>query len=150
MQHRIVFADSGKPCLPGTALHAIDRVAAGPHVYRLESHQYADNGAHTVTVSRHHPKFGRVKRVFHPRVFGLTVEVEITWYQSAKVKIHKGWHETWFGIYLGILALVGLAIFEQYHLADEITAPFAAIMDMMGMGGESAPPPPPPPGTAVH
>jgi hypothetical protein len=145
MQHKIVFAESGKPCPPGTALHAVEAVAQ-PHVWRLEGHQYADNGAHTVTVSRHHPKFGRVKRVYHPRVFGLTVEVEITWYQSAKAKIHKGWHETWFGIYLGILALVGLAIFEQYHLADEITAPLASLLDMMGFGGESAPPP----GTAGH
>lgn len=119
MQHKIVFAESGKPCPFGTSLHGVEPVAQ-PYVWRLDGHTVSDNGTHRVTVSRHHPKFGRVKRTFHPRVFGLTVEVEITWYQAAKSKIHKGWHETYVGIYLGFLALIGLAFFENFHMAPAI------------------------------
>lgn len=119
MQHKIVFAESRKPCPLGATLHAVEPVAQ-PHVWRLEGHQYADDGTHTVIVSRHHRKFGRIKRTFHPRVFGLTVEIQVTWYESAKTKIHKGWHETYVGIYLGFLALIGLAFFENYHLAPSI------------------------------
>jgi hypothetical protein len=139
MTHMIMFEGTRKPCPVGTTLHARNTTLAGPHPWRLEAFQPDVEGdAHKVTVSRHHPRFGRIKRTFHPRVFGLTVEVEITWRKAARTKIHTAWHETWVGIYLGILALVGLAIFEHYHLADEISAPVASVLEIFGGKGNSA------------
>lgn len=130
--YKIVYAGSGKPCPVGTALRAVDPVAQ-PHTWRLDAHHCGeDDTAHRVTVSRHHPKFGRIKRTFHPRVFGLTVEVEVTWYRATGRKVRHAWHETYVGIYLGFLALIGLAFFEQYHLAPEITG---TLLSIFGGGG---------------
>lgn len=134
MTHKILFEDTHKPCPIGTTLHARNTTLAGSYPWRLEAYQPDTEGdAHKVTVSRHHPRFGRVKRTFHPRVFGLTIEVEIKWHRRARTKIHSAWHETWFGIYLGFLALIGLAFFEQYHMAPEITS---FVSSIFGGGGD--------------
>lgn len=135
MQHKIMFQDTRRPVPIGATLHARNTTVAGPHPWRLEACQPDTDpkgDAHTVTVSRHHPRFGRIRRTFHPRVFGLVVEIEISWHRRARTKIHSAWHETWFGIYLGFLALIGLAFFEQYHMAPEITGFVASIF---GGGG---------------
>lgn len=134
-KHRVVFAETGKPCPVGESLRALDPIAQ-PHLWRLEGHQVHADGTHKVYVSRHHPRLGRVRRTFHPRVFGLALEldIKITWVRLATTKVHRAWHETWVGIYLGFLALVGLAFFEQYHLAPEITG---SILSIFGGGGES-------------
>lgn len=131
MTHKIMFADTRQPVPIGASLHARNTTVAGPHPWRLEACQPDETpggDAHTVTVSRHHPRFGRIRRTFHPRVFGLVIEIEISWHRAARTKIHHAWHEAWFGVVLGILALIPLAFFEQFHLADNITS-------MFGFGG---------------
>lgn len=125
---QLLFADTRKPVPTGTPLKPLSSVAQ-PHTWRLESHQTTNDGG-LVWVSRHHPKFGRVRRTFHPRVFGLVIEVDVSWHRAARTKIHRAWHEAWFGVVLGILALIPLAFFEQYHLADEITS----VLSIFGSG----------------
>lgn len=125
MTHKIMFEDTRRPVPIGTTLHARNVAVAGKFPWRLEACQPDTKGdAHTVIVSRHHPRLGRIKRTFHPRVFGLVIEIEISWHKAARTKIHHVWHETWFGVVLGILALIPLAFFEQFHLADDITSLF--------------------------
>jgi len=132
--HTLVHAETGKIVPIGTMLRAVEPVGQ-PHLWRLDAHHPGESErAHRVTVSRHHPKFGRVKRLFHPHVFGLVLVVKVAWHRLVTTKIHKAWHETWVGIYLGFLALIGLAFFEQYHMAPEITG---TVMSIFGGGGST-------------
>jgi hypothetical protein len=118
MQHKIMNKETGAVVPLGTMLHT-SHPSARPGTWRLENHALR-NGEHTLHVSRSHHRMGRVHREFHPHVFGLTVEIEVTWYRATTRKIHKAWHETYTGVYLGFLALIGLAFFENYHLAPAI------------------------------
>jgi len=75
---------------------------------------------HRVHVTRRHTRLGHIHREFHPRVFGLEVKVDITWQRHVINKAHDV--RCKFDDYLlaGIVALVPLALFEHYHLAEVI------------------------------
>ena len=81
---------------------------------------FHDGVQHMVRCSRQHA-IGRVRRVFAPVVFGLSVQEEITrLHHALNLGVHA-WQKVdeWF--FAGIVALVPLAFFEQYHLAETIT-----------------------------
>lgn len=118
---KLVFADTGKPVIPGCVLRAVDPIG-GPYVWHLDGHRIgADDHGHRVMVSRHHPKLGRVHRTFHPRVFGLTVVIDIVWYRDVRHTAHVVWAKGNDWLMAGIFALIPLAFFEHYHWADDIT-----------------------------
>lgn len=76
---------------------------------------------HRVHVSRRHLQLGHIHREFHPGVFGLHVKVDVTWRKHLRNKVHH--FRVKFDEYLiaGIVALLPLALFEQYHLAERVT-----------------------------
>lgn len=116
MPHKVID-ENGRVIVPGVMIRSSEILAA-PGAWRFESLAQR-HGEHVVHCSRH-GKTGRVHKTFHPHVFGLTVEVEVTWYRSTATRVHHMAHETWTGIYLGFLALIGLAFFENFHLAPSI------------------------------
>ncbi len=75
---------------------------------------------HRVHVTRRHPRVGHVHREFHPRVFGLHVVVDITWKRRVANATHHAFSK--FDDYLlaGLVALVPLAFFEHYKLAERL------------------------------
>lgn len=75
---------------------------------------------HRVHVTRRHPRMGHVHREFHPAVFGLHVVIDITWQRHLLNKAHHV--RAKFDDYLlaGVIALVPLAFFEHYHLAERL------------------------------
>lgn len=75
---------------------------------------------HRVHVTRRHPRLGHVHREFHPGVFGLHVVIDVTWREHAINKAHHV--RAKFDDYLlaGIVALLPLAIFEHYHVAEKL------------------------------
>lgn len=85
-------------------------------------------GRHLVTVSRLVSRLGRHRMVAPPEHFGLMVQQVVTFFRHLKNTCVRVWHKLDDGIILGALALVPLAFFEKYHLADTITA-------LLGFGG---------------
>jgi len=66
----------GHEVVPGAMVH----VATGPalgQAWRLEGIRHAPHGEHQVHCSRTAPKMGRVHKIFHPRVFGLEVVIDV-------------------------------------------------------------------------
>ena len=99
------------------------RVAEGPDAGQtwVYSHvvEHPVDG-HRVHVTRRHSRIGHVHREFHPRVFGLRVVVDITWRRHLLNKAHHV--RSKFDDYLlaGVVALLPLAIFEHYHIAERL------------------------------
>ncbi|MFC8429278.1 hypothetical protein [Streptomyces sp. NPDC057253] len=72
---------------PGATIHLV----TGPHegqAWRFEKIVEHRTDGHRVHVTRLHPKFGRVHREFHPRVFGCSVVIDIRWYADRKRLLH--------------------------------------------------------------
>jgi len=109
----------GVEVLPGSRLHAV----SGPFMGQLWqlSHviEHPIDG-HRVHVTRRHSRLGHVHREFHPGVFGLSVVIDLTWKHHMVNKVHHV--RSKFDDYLlaGVVALVPLAFFEQFHLAEKL------------------------------
>ena len=116
--HHLMTPD-GQIVLPGAMLCAKEGPHAGTH-WRLE--KIFHNGVtHLLRVTRLH-KVGRVVEHFHPSVFGLSM-VEITqWWRVTRHDLAHAWHKVDEWLFAGIFALIPLAIFEHYHLAEPITS----------------------------
>jgi len=82
---------------------------------------------HRVHVTRRHPRMGHVHREFHPRLFGLHVVIDMTWRQSARVRVHHIRTKVDDYILAGIFALIPLAVFEQFHLSEHM-------FEILGLG----------------
>jgi len=118
-QHKIVSLETGKVVPLGTMLRAVDPVAQ-PYAWHLDAHNAHPDGTHSVSVSRHHPKFGRVKHVFHPRVFGLVIELDIVWYRDVRHVTHAVMTRGGDWFMAGLIALVPLSFFETFHWGHTI------------------------------
>lgn len=114
IQHKIIVEATGKPCAIGSPLRAVDPVAQ-PYLWRLDAHCAHEDGSHTITVSRHHPKFGRIKHSFHPKVFGLVIELDIVWYRDVRHVTHAVMVRGGDWFMAGLIALVPLSFFETFH-----------------------------------
>lgn len=91
-------------------------VEQGPHKgtwWRLDE-LFHDGTQHMVRCSRKH-RAGRVRRVFAPAVFGLTVHEELTRFKHAFNLVIHARRKVDDGIILGALALIPLALFEAFH-----------------------------------
>lgn len=98
----------------------------GPHKgtwWRIEE-LFHDGSEHKVRASYRH-RAGRVRRVFHPSVFGLMVQEELTRMRLVVNRLHHAWQKIDEGLIMGVLALVPLAVFEAYH-GGEATREFLA------------------------
>lgn len=75
---------------------------------------------HRVHVTRRHPRMGHLHKEFHPSVFGLSVVVDVTWRKHVRNSAYHAWQK--FDEYLiaGAVALLPLAFFEKYHLAERL------------------------------
>lgn len=104
---------------PKTRLHVVEGRAAG-QVWQYSHVVEHPVDGHRVHVTRRHPRMGHVHKEFHPSVFGLHVLVDITWKRHVVNKVHHV--RSRFDDYLlaGIVALLPLALFEHYHLAERV------------------------------
>lgn len=109
----------GEIVQPGARLVAIQGKEIGRHWKYSHVLEHPVDG-HRVHVVRRHPKLGHVHREFHPGVFGLVVEVDIKWSRHLVNTAHHARQK--FDEYLlaGVVALVPLAFFEQFHLAEKV------------------------------
>lgn len=112
---------------PGSTLHMQSGSAAG-RAWRFEHIVERPDGNHHVHVTRLSGKLGRTPRQYHPDVFGCDITIDITWRQSVRNAAHHAWTKVDDYLLAGAFALVPLAFFEQYHLAETITS-------ALGFGG---------------
>lgn len=115
--HHLVTPD-GTVILPGTMLHATKGVHAGTH-WRLE--RLFHNGiTHVLRCTRYVHKMGRVIEYIHPSVFGLSVIAVGRWTRVSFDALHTAWHKISDGLFMGLLALVPLALYESVHAGEHV------------------------------
>lgn len=104
---------------PGTRLVAVQGKETGQYWHFSHVVEHPIDG-HRVHVTRRHPRMGHVHREFHPVIFGLHVVIDVTWKRHIVNKAHHV--RVKFDDYLlaGVIALLPLAIFEHYHLAERL------------------------------
>ncbi|MCX5605979.1 hypothetical protein OOK29_48560 [Streptomyces phaeochromogenes] len=124
---KLVSRATGQEVTPGSTLHMQSGSAAG-RAWRFEHIVERPDGNHHVHVTRLSGKLGRTPRQYHPDVFGCDITIEITWRQSVRNAAHHAWTKVDDYLLAGAFALVPLAFFEQYHLAETITS-------ALGFGG---------------
>lgn len=83
---------------------------------------------HRVHVTRRHAKLGRVPGEFCPSVFGLDVVIKVGWKGHVKNVLHVTISKLDEWLLAGVIALLPLAFFEQFHAAEKIT-------ELFGFGG---------------
>lgn len=123
---RLINAN-GEEITVGTRL----RVVSGPRVGEVWNYSHLTVhpvDGHRVHVTRRHPRMGHVHREFHPGVFGLSVEIDITWRRAVRNRVHLVRRKFDDYLFAGIIALFPLAFFEQFHLGEKITEAVALIM----------------------
>lgn len=109
----------GVEVAPRARLHVVEGKDSGQVWQYSHVIEHPVDG-HRVHVTRRHPRIGHVHRDFHPRVFGLRVEIDITWRRHMRNKVHHV--RTKFDDYLlaGVVALLPLGLFEHYQLAERL------------------------------
>lgn len=105
----------------GDILHAQIGPTAG-RAWRFEGIAERPDGVHHVHVSRSGWQFGRIRREYHPGVFGCEIKIDITWLQRTKNCAHRVRAKIDDYLMAGAFALVPLALFEHFHLAEPIAA----------------------------
>lgn len=126
---RLVNSGTGADVALGTMLH----VVSGPSLnaaWRYEAIAPRSEGDHLVRVSRIHPRMGRVHTHMHPKVLGCHIVVDLVWHERCRLVLHHAWLKGDDYLMAGFVALLPLAIFERFHMADMLTAWFA------GRGGQ--------------
>lgn len=106
------------------------KAVEGPHAgtwWRI-SELFHDGTQHMVRATHRHTHVGRVPRTFRPDTFGLRVHEEISHVRHAVNTLHHTWQKLDEWLLAGVIALLPLAFFEQYHLAETITS-------TLGLGG---------------
>lgn len=104
---------------PGSRLHAIQGREIGRTWQYSHIVEHPIDG-HRIHVTRRHPRMGHVHREFHPGVFGLKVVVDITWKRHVANKVHHVRTKVDDYLLAGVFALVPLAFFEHFRLADRM------------------------------
>jgi hypothetical protein len=109
----------GQEITPGARLRVAEGRDSGQVWLYSHTIEHPVDG-HRVHVTRRHPRIGHVHREFHPRVFGLHVEIDITWRRHVVNKVHHV--RTKFDEYLlaGVVALFPLAAFEHFHFSEKL------------------------------
>jgi len=122
---RLMDTTTDTEIMPGTVLRPVEppRVA-----WRVESLHTTRDGVAMVHASRRSPA-GRIHHVFHPHAFGLEIVVDVTITRREHLRNALTVVRSKVGDYMlaGIFALIPLAFFEYFHIADRL---FRAI----GMG----------------
>lgn len=104
------------------SLPRMSQAQSGPHAgtwWRLDNIVKRDS-LHHVSASRSH-KIGRHKITVLPEIFGMKIRETVNVMKTLSRKILTVWQKIDEGLYMGALALVPLAYFEQYHGAEWIT-----------------------------
>ena len=121
---RVVDTTTGAEVTTGADL----RHAVTGQRWRFSHVTHHPKYGHRIHATRTHRKLGRIPGEFHPSVFGLEVVVRVGWKRHvinvAHVTISK--LDDW--MLAGVIALVPLAFFEQFHAAEKIT-------ELFGFGG---------------
>lgn len=121
---RVVDTLTGEEVTEGTML----RHAVTGQRWRFSHVTHHPVHGHRVHATRAHHRLGRIPGQFSPSVFGIEVTVKIGWKRHvvnvAHVTISK--LDEW--LLAGVIALVPLAFFEQFHAAETITG-------ILGFGG---------------
>lgn len=67
---------AGREVVLGAMVHAVASPILG-QAWRLENVHRTLEGEHRIQCSRYSPRMGRVHKIFHPRVFGLEVVIDV-------------------------------------------------------------------------
>ena len=124
-----LITETGDRILPGRMVLA----HTGPHQgtwWRLEG-VFHNGTEHMVKASRH-TRVGRMRHVFHPSAFSLSVREVFSRKRRAVNRVHHTWQRFDEWLLAGVVALVPLAFFEHYHWAESITS---ATTSLFGGGG---------------
>ena len=113
-----LITETGELVLPGHVLTAV----AGPHAGRRFRFAgiHADGKRVLVHHTSPHP-FRNARTVLHPSVFACILREEVTRLKHLVNLCHHTWQRLDEWLLAGAVALVPLAFFEQYHLAERIT-----------------------------
>lgn len=124
MSQQLIHATTGLPVEFGRTVQAQSGPFAGSW-WRLDALVKRDGVWH-VSVSRSH-RCGRRKVVAPPDVFGLLVREILTLLRRTRNLLVHVWQTIDEGIVMGALALLPLALFEHFHMAE-------VIVSLMGLG----------------
>lgn len=116
---QLVSRTTGKTVAPGSML----RVQSGPgagRAWRFEHVHERGDGNHRVHVTRSGGRMGRIHREFHPGVFGCEIKIDITWRRVTRNAVHHARTKIDDYLMAGVFALVPLAFFEHFHMADTL------------------------------
>lgn len=94
----------------------------GPHAgrtFRIDDVTKV-NGKHVVVASRKHNKSIRHMIKVAPEVFGIVVTEVEEIIRTAWTKARRVWARIDDGLYMGTMALIPLAYFEHYDMAEKI------------------------------
>lgn len=124
---------TGQVVRPGTKIHTVhgSHPWTFSHIRPVDSHTHHVHVTRTVKGTRGRTFKGH--REFHPSVFGLDVRVSITWQRHVKNTARHAVSKIDDYLMAGLFALVPLAVFEHYHMADDITSMIT--LGMIGGGG---------------
>lgn len=121
---RLMDTTTDTEIMPGCTLRPVEPPRTP---WRLESLHTTIDGATLVHASQR-TRVGRAHRIFHPHVFGLEIVVDVEVTRSDRV--HHAMHaaRTKVNDYMlaGLFALVPLAFFEHFHLAERVFAAFTS------------------------
>src|SRR6266581_8256956 len=113
-------------------LPRMSQAISGPHKgswWRLDKIVKRDS-LHHMSASRKH-KIGRHKITVLPEIFGLRVHETMNVIKDIMCRVRKFWRKIDEGLYMGALALIPLAYFEQYHGAEWITEVIRSVIETL-------------------
>lgn len=117
---RLISSTTGEEITTAAMLtHVSDRTR-----WRFEAITCRTDGR-IIHVSRYERRVsGRVHAHFHPDAFGVRVEVTLTRVQVVTHHARRVWLRVDDWVWAGVIALVPLAFFERFHMADMIVSAF--------------------------
>jgi hypothetical protein len=122
---RLMDATTATEIVAGSMIRPVE----GPsRPWRFESITSRPDGTHLVHATQA-SRAGRVHKHFHPHAFGLdiVIDVEITRRAHVRNVAHHTWSKANDYLLAGIFALVPLAFFEHFHVAERIFAAFTTV-----------------------
>ena len=102
----------------------------GPHavrIFRIDDVTKVD-GKHVVMASRRHNKSIRHMVKTAPEVFGIIVTEVEEIVRTVWAKARRVWSRIDDGLYMGTMALIPLAYFEHYDMAEKIVEFFNSLL----------------------
>lgn len=129
----LINPTTGQTIMPGTKIHTVPGGEAW-HFAKIVHHPSGEHRVHcTKIVKGSKGRHFRGHREFHPHAFGLEIKIDITWQRHV---VNSGKHV--FAkiddyLWAGLFAIIPLAFFEHFHMADDITS--VVTFGMIGTGG---------------